>query len=97
MADKYTLPMMYDKIPSREKRLVREQYIEDQKGLCMFCEHALTEKPPKSVTSKKVNWKLFPPFFLKHPIHLQHCHDSGLTEGAVHAYCNAVMWCHYGR
>jgi len=97
MADKYNLPVEYDKVPPRERRLVREQYIKQQGGACMFCKRQLTETPPKSVTSKKVNWDLFPPFFLKHPIHLQHCHDSGLTEGAVHALCNAVMWQFHGR
>lgn len=30
--------------------------------------------------------------FLQHPIHLQHNHTTGMTEGAVHNYCNAVMW-----
>jgi hypothetical protein len=34
---------------------------------------------------------------LKSPIHLQHDHDTGLTEGAVHAYCNAVLWQYEGR
>ena len=46
---------------------------------------------------KKINWKLFPPFFLRFPIHLQHNHDTNMTEGAVHAYCNAVMWQYEGR
>jgi len=97
MADKYTLPVMYDKIPARDKRIVREQYIYEQGNVCFFCEHSLDGQPPESVKAKKVNWDLFPPFFLKHPIHLQHCHTSGLTEGAVHALCNAVWFQYYGR
>ena len=27
-----------------------------------------------------------------HPIHLHHDHDTDLTIGAVHAYCNAILW-----
>jgi hypothetical protein len=40
---------------------------------------------------------LFPPNFLKYPVHLQHNHDTDMTEGAVHARCNAVMWQYHGR
>ena len=94
---RYNLPVEYDRLPAKEKRLVREQYIKEQKGLCMYCNEDLTEDPPASVTSKTIMWRAFPPGFLKNPIHLQHCHDSGLTEGAVHAYCNAVLWQYHGR
>lgn len=34
---------------------------------------------------------------LRYPVHLQHNHDTGMTEGAVHARCNAVMWQYLGR
>ncbi len=94
---KYNLPVEYDKIPRREKRLVREQYIEEQNGLCMFCGEELTNEPPENVTEKSINWKLFPPGFLNAPIHLQHDHFTGLTEGAIHAYCNAVNWQYHGK
>ena len=55
------------------------------------------QKLLNDIKNKKINWKLFPPNFLKYPIHLQHCHKTGWTEGAVHAYCNAVMWQYEGR
>ena len=42
-------------------------------------------------------WDLFPPNFLKYKVHLQHNHSTGMTEGAVHALCNAVMWQYEGR
>lgn len=93
----YKLPTMYDEIPIRDRRVVREQYIKEQRGICIFCKSELSRKPPEGITSKRIDWDLFPPFFLKHPIHLQHCHTTGLTEGAVHAYCNAVMWQYHGR
>jgi hypothetical protein len=35
---------------------------------------------------------LFPKNFLKWPVHLHHSHDTGMTIGAVHSYCNAVLW-----
>lgn len=91
------LPVKYDSLDWRQKKAVREEYVKLQGGACMFCKEALTSQPPKSVLDKRINWKLFPPNFLKHPVHLQHCHKTGLTEGAVHAYCNAVLWQYYGR
>jgi hypothetical protein len=33
----------------------------------------------------------------KELIHLQHCHKTNMTEGAVHAYCNAVLWQYEGK
>ena len=63
----------------------------------MFCTESLSKPAPKHITDQKINWKLFPPNFLKAPIHLQHDHKTGMTEGAVHNYCNAVMWQYEGR
>lgn len=94
---KFNLPVDYTELTSYQKRAVREQYIEEQEGLCMFCGQPLSSHPPKEVKSKPINWKLFPPGFLRNPVHLQHNHSTGMTEGAVHAYCNAVMWQYYGR
>ena len=91
------LPVMYDNLSIHEKRLVREDYVKLQEGKCYYCGDTLSEKPNKKITNKKINWKLFPPNFLKYPVHLQHCHKTGWTEGAVHAYCNAVMWQYEGR
>ena len=94
---KYNLPVDYTKLSISEKRLVREQYIQEQHGRCMHCGGDLVLEPPKKITDKYINWKLFPPNFLKYPVHLQHNHDTGMTEGAVHAYCNAVLWQYHGR
>ena len=93
----YNLPVEYDKIPTREKRVVREQYVKEQDNLCWWCGEDLAGDPPEHITEKNVNLRLFPIGFLNHPIHLQHDHDTGLTEGAVHAYCNAVLWQYHGR
>lgn len=91
------LPVDYTKLPWRKRKLVREEYVRIQGGNCMHCNTSLNAQPPKHITSMKINWRQFPSNFLDNPVHLQHCHDSGMTEGAVHAYCNAVLWQYYGR
>lgn len=91
---KFNLPIMYKKLEWWERKKVREQYRIQQDNKCMFCGGNLDVQPKQN---KKINWSLFPRNFLKHPVHLQHCHKTGLTEGAVHAYCNAVMWQYHGR
>jgi hypothetical protein len=90
----YNLPVEYGNLDQKERRLVREQYVKEQNGLCWFCKKHLFIEPDKT---KKINLKMFPEGFLDHPIHLQHDHYTGLTEGAVHAYCNAVMWQYHGK
>jgi hypothetical protein len=94
---RYELPVMYDNLTTKERREVREQYVKEQKGLCYWCKADLSAAPRQDITEKRINLKLFPPGFLNFPIHLQHDHQEGLTEGAVHARCNAVMWQHHGR
>ena len=91
------LPINYETADWQTRRSAREQYVKDQDGHCMWCANPLSGKPPNSVKDKKINWKLFPPNFLKYPVHLQHDHGTGMTEGAVHAYCNAVLWQYHGR
>jgi hypothetical protein len=49
------------------------------------------------ILKKDINLRLFPPNFLKYPIHLHHCHDTGMTIGAVHCHCNAVLWQYLGK
>jgi len=97
MNKKYKLPVNYDELTWQERREVREQYIKQQNGKCMFCNNKLSEPPPKPILESYIDWSLFPPNFLKYPIHLQHNHDTGMTEGAVHAYCNAYMWFYEGK
>jgi len=93
----FNLPVEYDNICSQEKKMVREQYIKEQNNLCWHCGEDLLSDAPERITEKKINLQIFPPGFLQHPIHLQHDHDTGLTEGAVHAYCNAVLWQYHGK
>lgn len=93
----YILPIDYTKLAPQQRREVRLQYIKQQNNKCFYCNYSLDESVPKYIIDKNINWKLFPPNFLQHPIHLQHNHNSGMTEGAVHAYCNAVMWQYEGK
>lgn len=86
------LPTDYTKLDWQERKAVREQYVQEQKGLCFYCKGKLDKEAPKKITNKEIVWSYFPENFLKYPIHLQHNHDTGMTEGAVHNYCNAVMW-----
>lgn len=97
MTDRIKLPVNYTKLHWRDRRRVREQYVTEQKGMCMFCEAPLADEAPTNITEKKIDWSLFPENFLKYRVHLQHDHGTGMTEGAVHSYCNAVMWQHHGR
>jgi len=90
-------PINYDEASPAKRKAIREQYVEEQNGKCMWCHERFEDKPPEAIRAAKIDWGLFPPFFLKHPIHLQHDHDTGMTEGAVHALCNAYMWQFEGR
>jgi len=88
------LPVNYKSLSYKFKRQVREEYVKRQEGLCYHCNQPL-DKPPHF--TQKINWKLFPPNFDQYPIHLHHSHVTGMTIGAVHAYCNAVLWQYHGE
>lgn len=96
MNDK-TLPTRYSRLEPYERKLVRDDYIQRQNGKCMYCEKSLYGPPASWVTIKPINLHKFSKGFMGSPIHLQHCHKTDMTEGAVHAYCNAVMWEYDGR
>jgi hypothetical protein len=88
------LPVLYDNLEWHERRAVRDAYIEHQQGLCYWCNQSLDTEP---IQTQDINLRLFPKGFFNYPVHLQHCRKTGLTEGAVHAYCNAVMWQYHHR
>lgn len=93
----FNLPVEYGNLTSQERRMVREQYVVVQKGYCHYCGGPLGRVPSEEITSKTIYWKAFPPNFLRYPVHLHHDHGTGLTIGAVHAYCNAVLWQYHGE
>jgi hypothetical protein len=91
------LPKDYTTLNGKQRRLVREEYVRQQDGKCWFCKQSLDGPPPRYVEVAYIRWELFPEGFLLHPVHLQHDHKTGMTEGAVHALCNAYLWEHHGR
>jgi len=89
------LPAVYDSLSRTARRVVRDQYISDQKGLCWYCKADIRQTSPHETKKTKVRWWRFPgekKGFLRWPIHLHHDHNTGLTLGVVHAYCNAVSF-----
>lgn len=91
------LPVNYRSLEWPERREVRNEYVRLQSGCCHYCKKPLDGEPSPEVKAKPINWRRFPPNFLKHPVHLHHSHDTGLTIGAVHNYCNAVLWQYHGE
>lgn len=87
----------YNSLTQAERGEVRDRYVVLQDGDCFYCDAPLHEDPPSEITSMFIDWDLFPPGFLNNPVHLQHDHETGWTMGAVHAFCNAVMWQYEGR
>jgi hypothetical protein len=50
---KYKLPILYSKANARERRAVREQYVQAQNGLCYWCQQPLSGEPPQHIKNKK--------------------------------------------
>lgn len=92
-----TEPKHYPTMTSYQRRKCRQEYVEHQKGLCYHCQQPLDGKPPPEILEKPLLMRLFPPGFLGHPVHLHHCHRTGMTIGAVHAYCNGVLFQYHGE
>jgi len=91
------LPADYRELTSFQRRKVREQYASLQAGKCSYCNEPLDGKASDEVMSKEIKTRLFPEHFFKYPVHLHHDHDTGLTIGAVHCHCNAVLWQYHGE
>ena len=83
MAMDFKLPVLYSRADPKQRRLVREQYVREQGGLCYWCKQPLTGPAAEDVRKKKINWSLFPPGFRKHPVHLQHDHGSSMPHSSM--------------
>lgn len=92
-----TLPCNYNRLDQPTRRAVREEYVRLQAGKCHHCGQHLQGPAAQHVRDRSVNDNLFPPNFFSWPIHLHHNHQTGLTIGAVHALCNAVLWQYHGE
>jgi len=91
------LPVNYDKLHYRERRIIRNEYIRRQDGLCKHCNEPLNGAPSSEVSCLRVNEDLFPQNFFKWAVHLHHDRNTSMTIGAVHCYCNAVLWQYHGE
>lgn len=86
------LPIDYNKAGTEMRRMAREEYARRQNGKCYLCLAPLGGEPAARITATPINENLFPTGFFEHPVHLHHDHRTGLSIGAVHAYCNAYLW-----
>jgi hypothetical protein len=93
------LPTNYNNLTTIQRREVRKLYSEMQNWKCQHCGSHLMKEPTKEMQQKAINFSLFPGGigFLKYPIHLHHDHNTGMTIGAVHARCNAILWQYHGE
>jgi hypothetical protein len=91
------LPAEYSKLTPLNRKRVREEYIRLQNNNCMYCNSSLSSPPPASITKNPIDKSLYPIGFFSHPVHLQHNHETDMTEGAVHAFCNCMLFEYEGR
>lgn len=91
------LPANYETMHWTERKAVREEYVRRQDGKCQHCGESLAGEPSSKVRGKSIRKSLFPKSFFNYPVHLHHCHKTGMTIGAVHNRCNAVLWQYHGE
>lgn len=91
------LPINYASTHFSQRKLAREEYVRRQDGNCHYCKNPLSEEPEESVKAKSITPRLYPTHFFKWPVHLHHCRKTGMTIGAVHSHCNAVLWEYEGE
>ena len=93
------LPVNYNNLTATQRREVRKLYSEVQNWKCQHCGNHLMKDPTKEMMGMPIAFSLFPggKNFLKYPIHLHHDHNTGMTIGAVHARCNAILWQYHGE
>jgi len=91
------LPVNYNELTPHKRREVRREYVKVQEGLCYHCKAPLDGEPSAAVKKKNIHPHLYPKGFFNNPIHLHHHHHTEMTLGAVHCYCNAVLWEYHGE
>jgi hypothetical protein len=91
------LPADYRSLDWRQRKTVREEYVKIQDGKCSHCGEPLNTSARQDIAKKTVKRSLFPASFFQYPVHLHHCHKTGMTIGAVHNQCNAVLWQYHGE
>lgn len=91
------LPINYGASHWKVRGRARAQYAKEQGGKCYHCGFTLGGGPSPKMARLPIERGLFPNGFFNHPIHLHHSHETGLTIGAVHAQCNAILWQYHGE
>lgn len=91
------LPVKYSELNPYERARVRNLYMEKQDNRCMYCNSRFTELPGDKSRGKEIHPELFPEGFFDYTVHLHHDHKTDMTIGAVHCYCNAVLWEYEGK
>lgn len=91
------LPVDYRKLTWQERKAARNEYVRLQNGKCHHCGRPLTGTASDSIMRVKIKKHIFPKNFFEWPVHLHHDHDTGMTIGAVHCHCNAVLWQEHGE
>lgn len=91
------LPTNYNNLSAKLRKRVREDYVQRQEGRCWYCGTPLDGSPKDSIKSLHIVKKWFPKGFFDWPVHLHHDHETGMTIGAVHSHCNAVLWQYHGE
>ena len=91
------LPINYKESHFSVRKQAREEYVRIQDGKCCYCGSDLIGEPSDDVMAKKINKNLFPKNIFDYAVHLHHCHKTGMTIGAVHSKCNAVLWQFHGE
>lgn len=94
LIEEISLPVSYSSLNPRLRKAVRLQYVKKQNNRCFYCNEKLESPPPNGVLALVIHKDLFPEGFFDYPVHLHHNHNTDLTIGAVHAWCNAVLWEH---
>lgn len=97
MTSDVALPALYDKLSIPDRKRVREQYMRLQDNNCAHCGSPLSGPPRTDIAKLHVRASIFPPSFFKWPVHLHHDRRTGMTIGAVHNKCNAVLWQYHGQ
>lgn len=91
------LPVNYDALTPKQRKEVRDLYARLQDWKCIHCNTHLLKGSAEFIQKMRLDLDLFPPGFLRHPVHLHHDHKTGLTIGAVHARCNGILWQYHGE
>lgn len=95
--ERIELPINYIESTWEQRRAARNEYIRIQGGKCCHCGEPLSGDPRADIMILEITEELFPPDFFRWPVHLHHSHYSGMTIGACHAKCNAVLWEYHGE